>query len=57
MSLVGVARKSLESPNGGALPITGLLKLPGNYSDYQHGDGPAILELFSVLGSDETSQQ
>ncbi len=52
--LVGMVRKSIESPNGGALPLTALLGLTGNYNDYLKGDSPAVLEFFSALDSAET---
>ena len=53
MPLVGIVHNSNESLNGGALPLTALLWLPGNYNDYLKGDSPAILELFSALDTVE----
>ena len=53
MPLFGILRESTESPNGGALPITGLLRLPGSFSAYLHGDSRAVLELYSVLDTEE----
>ena len=53
MPLVGIVHNSNESLNGGALPLTALLRLAGNYNDYLKGDSPAILELFSALDTVE----
>lgn len=55
MPLFGLLRESSESPNGGAVPITALLKLPGSFSDYLDGDCQADLELYSALDTKEVS--
>jgi hypothetical protein len=53
LPLVGLTRKSPESPNGGALPITALLEFTGNFKDYQQGKSQAFLRLYSALDSSE----
>jgi pimeloyl-ACP methyl ester carboxylesterase len=54
MPLIGVVKKSTTSPNGGALPLTAVLRLNGNYTDYLEGNSLAVLELFSSLDVAET---
>ncbi|KJR99091.1 MAG: hypothetical protein VR65_16720 [Desulfobulbaceae bacterium BRH_c16a] len=49
MPLVGLTRKSIESPNGGALPITAFLRVSGDFREYQQGRSQAFLELYSAL--------
>ena len=49
LPLIGLTRKSPESPNGGALPLTAVLRLSGNLQDYQQGKSRAMLELHSAL--------
>lgn len=49
LPLIGLTRKSPESPNGGALPLTAVLRLSGNLRDYQQGKSRATLELYSAL--------
>jgi hypothetical protein len=54
MPLVGLTRKSLESPNGGALPITAFLRVSGDIKEYQQGRSQAFLELYSALDDAKT---
>jgi len=54
MPLVGLTRKSTESPNGGALPITAFLRVSGNLKEYQQGRSQAFLELYSALDDART---
>ncbi|HBG21246.1 MAG TPA: hypothetical protein DDY32_18760 [Desulfobulbaceae bacterium] len=49
MPLVGLTRKSPQSPNGGALPITAFLRVAGSFRDYQQGRSQADLEIYSAL--------
>ena len=49
MPLVGLTRKSPESPNGGALPISAFLRVTGDFVDYQQGKSRAVLEIYSAL--------
>lgn len=49
MPLVGLTRKSIESPNGGALPITAFLRVTEDLKEYQQGRSQAFLELYSAL--------
>jgi len=51
LPLVGLTRKSTESPNGGALPITAFLRVEGDYRQYQQANAKAYLELYSALDS------
>ncbi len=53
LPLIGLTRKSSESPNGGALPITAVLRLSGNLRDYQQGKSRATLEMYSALDDAE----
>ena len=53
MPLVGMLHESPESPNGGAMSITALLRLPGSFRDYLEGDQQAVLELYSTLDTAE----
>ncbi len=53
LPLIGLLRESPKSPNGGALPITALLRLPGSFRDYLDGDLRAELNLYSVLDTEE----
>ena len=53
LPLIGLTRKSTESPNGGALPLTAVLRLSGSVQDYQQGRSQAILELYSALDDAE----
>jgi pimeloyl-ACP methyl ester carboxylesterase len=53
LPLVGVTRKTIQSPYGGALPITAFLRMTGSLKDYQQGKSQAILELYSALDSAE----
>jgi pimeloyl-ACP methyl ester carboxylesterase len=54
MPLVGLTRKSIESPNGGALPITAFLRVSGDLKEYQQGRSQAFLELYSALDDAKT---
>lgn len=49
MPLVGLTRKSPESPNGGALPISAFLRVAGNFGEYQQGKSQGVLEIYSAL--------
>ena len=49
MPLVGLTRKSPQSPSGGALPITAFLRVAGSFSEYQQGKSQAFLEFYSAL--------
>ena len=53
LPLIGLTRKSPESPNGGALPLTAVLRISGNLQDYQQGKSRAMLELHSALDDAE----
>ena len=53
MPLVGMLRESPESPNGGAMSITALLRLPGSFRAYLEGDSQAVLELYSAFDTEE----
>jgi pimeloyl-ACP methyl ester carboxylesterase len=53
MPLVGLTKISNESPNGGALPFTAILRMSGNLRDYQQGKSQAFLEMYSALDSAE----
>ena len=54
MPLVGLTRKSTESPNGGALPITAFLRMSGTLQEYHQGKSQAFLELYSALDDAKT---
>jgi len=54
MPLVGLTRKSSESPNGGALPISAFLRMSGSLKDYHQGKSQAFLELYSALDDAKT---
>jgi triacylglycerol esterase/lipase EstA (alpha/beta hydrolase family) len=54
MPLVGLTRKSIESPNGGAPPITAFLRMSGDLREYQQGRSQAFLELYSALDDAKT---
>jgi len=49
MPLVGLTRKSPESPSGGALPISAFLRVAGDFGDYLQGKSQAVLEFYSAL--------
>lgn len=51
--IIGVAHKTSEAPNGGAIPITAFLRITGNLSDFQAGRGIASLELYSAYDDSE----
>lgn len=51
LPLVGVIRKSIESPKGGALPLTAFLRGSGDFRDFRQGTSQADLELYSALDS------
>ena len=53
LPLVGLTRKTVESPGGSALPITALLRVSGDFSNYLRGEGKAVLELYSALDDSE----
>jgi len=53
LPLVGLTRKTDQSPNGGALPITAFLRMSGSISDYHEGNAKAYLELYSALDNAE----
>jgi len=53
LPLIGLTRKSNESPNGGALPLTAILRISGSLRDYQQGKSRAELELYSALDDAE----
>lgn len=51
LPLSGMTRKSPESPNGGMLPITAFLRLPGGIKTFHGGATAAALELYSAYDS------
>lgn len=53
LPLVGLTKTTTQSPNGGTLPITAILRLSGDLNDYQQGNSQAFLELYSALDSTE----
>jgi len=53
LPLIGLTRKTKESPNGGALPITAFLRLPDGIKDYHKNGTTASLELYSAYDSAE----
>ena len=53
LPLIGLTRKTKESPNGGALPITAFLRLPKGIKDYHKNATTASLELYSAYDSAE----
>lgn len=53
LPLIGLTRKTTESPNGGVLPITAFLRLPTGIKEYQKNDTTALLELYTAYDSPE----
>jgi pimeloyl-ACP methyl ester carboxylesterase len=53
LPLIGLTRKTKESPNGGVIPITAFLRLPKGIKDYHRDDTTATLELYSAYDSAE----
>lgn len=53
LPLIGLTKKSTESPNGGVLPITAFLRLPGSIKDFHGGHTEASLELYSAYDDAE----
>lgn len=53
LPLIGLTRKTKESPNGGVLPITAFLRLPEGIKDYHKNGTTASLELYSAYDSAE----
>ena len=53
LPLVGLTKKTNESPNGGALPITAFLRMTGGIREYHQGKAKAYLELYSALDNAE----
>lgn len=49
LPLVGLTRKSPQSPNGGALPISAFLKMDCTFREYLQGKCRASLEMYSAL--------
>ena len=53
LPLSGSTRKTTESPNGGVLPITAFLRLPGGITNLHGGATKASLEFYSAYDSTE----
>lgn len=53
LPLIGIIRKTTESPNGGVLPITVFLRLPKGIEEYHTKETTASLELYPGYDSAE----
>lgn len=51
LPLSGTTRKTTDAPNGGILPITAFLRLPGGIRTFHGGATQAVLELYSAYDS------
>ncbi len=47
MPVIGMTKKTEQTPNGGAMPITAFLRIEGNLADIAAGRGQAVMELYS----------
>jgi len=53
LPLIATTQKTTESPNGGALPVTAFLRVPGGVKDLKSGTARATLELYSAYDDTE----
>jgi pimeloyl-ACP methyl ester carboxylesterase len=53
LPLIATLKQSPESPNGGALPVTAFLRIPGGLAELGSGKATATLELYSAYDSRE----
>jgi pimeloyl-ACP methyl ester carboxylesterase len=53
MPLIGLIKPGDEAPNGGTLPLTAFLRLPGGIEDFYSGQATGLLELYSAYDSSE----
>ena len=53
LPLIGVTRKTQESPTGGALPLTAFLRITGGIKEFGGGSDRATLELYSAYDDTE----
>jgi pimeloyl-ACP methyl ester carboxylesterase len=55
LPLIAVINQSLDAPNGGALPVTALLKMNGGLKELGSGKATATLELYSAYDQVEVT--
>jgi pimeloyl-ACP methyl ester carboxylesterase len=55
LPLIAVINQSVDAPNGGALPMTALLRLNGGLKDLDSGNATAALELYSAYDQSEVT--
>ena len=53
LPLIGVTKKTKESPNGGVLPVTAFLRVAGGVRELATGGDSATLELYSAYDDAE----
>lgn len=53
LPLIALTPKSTEAPNGGALPVTAFLRVPGGVKELGSGADSATLEFFSAYDDTE----
>ncbi len=53
LPLIALTPKSPESPNGGALPVTAFLRVPGGVKELASGTDSATLEFYSAYDDTE----
>ncbi len=55
LPLIAVINQSLDAPNGGALPVTALLRINGGLKELGSGKATATLELYSAYDQVEVT--
>ena len=53
LPLIATLKQSPDAPNGGALPVTAFLRIPGGLAELGSGKATATLELYSAYDSRE----
>ena len=55
LPLIAVVNQSVDAPNGGALPMTALLRLNGGLKELDSGNATATLEFYSAFDQSEVT--